>query len=238
MSELITQAVILAAGRGTRMGEMTEEIPKPMLPIQGRPMLEHIIERLTKAGVRRFFVVVGYRHEAIEQHFSKWPLPIEFCVQQPVDGTGSAARLAQHFAGKNPFVLTYGDILCDAAEYTRCASVLGEDPAIATVIAVKAVDDPWQGAAVYEKQGRIECIIEKPAKGTSTTHWNSAGFYVLRPVIFDYLVRLQPSPRNEYELTSAIEMMLQDGLDLRISPVQGSWRDIGRPEDLAAVNRP
>ena len=236
MPEAVTRAVILAAGRGTRMGGMTGEMPKPMLPIRGRPMLEHILDGLAAAGVVRFFIVVGYHHEIVKQHFSKWPLFIEFCVQDPVDGTGSAARLARSFAGSDPFLLTYGDILCDAAEYIRCCGVLGQNPATAGVIAVKAVDDPWQGAAVYENQGRIERIVEKPPKGASSTHWNSAGFYAFRPVIFDYLARLQPSPRNEYELTSAIEAMLEDGLDLRISPVQGSWRDVGRPEDLAALN--
>lgn len=220
------------------MGEMTVEIPKPMLPIRGRPMLEHILEGLALSGVRRFFIVVGYRHDTIEQYFEKSSLSVEFCVQNPVDGTGSAARLAQNFAGSAPFLLTYADILCDAAEYTRCSQVLGQDPAVAAVMAVKAVDDPWQGAAVYERQGRIERIIEKPPRGTSTTHWNSAGFYAFRPVVFDYLARLQPSPRNEYELTSAIEAMLDNALDLRISPIQGSWRDVGRPEDLAAVNKP
>jgi dTDP-glucose pyrophosphorylase len=238
LSEAIVRAVILAAGRGTRMGEMTDEIPKPMLPVRGRPMLAHILDGLATAGVRRFFIVAGHRHETIEQHFSKWPLPIEFCVQHPVDGTGSAARLAQHFAVKDPFLLTYGDILCDPAEYQRCGRVLDQDPAIAAVVAVKAVDDPWQGAAVYENEGRIQRIVEKPAKGVSTTRWNSAGFYAFRPVVFDYLARLQPSPRKEYELTSAVEMMLEDGLDLRISPVQGSWRDVGRPDDLAAANTP
>lgn len=236
--EAITQGVILAAGRGTRMGEMTDELPKPMLPIRGRPMLEHVLERLAAAGVRRFFVITGYRHETIERHFAKSPPSIEFSIQDPVDGTGSAARLAERFAGRDPFLLTYGDILCDAAEYARCGEVLGQHPAISAVIAVKAVDDPWRGAAVYESHGRIERIVEKPAKGTSTTHWNSAGFYAFRPIIFDYLAQLQPSPRKEYELTSAIEAMLKDGLDLRISPVQGSWRDVGRPEDLAAVNDP
>lgn len=238
MFEPVAQAVILAAGRGTRMGEMTDEIPKPMLPVRGRPMLEHILEGLATGGVRRFFIVVGYRHEIVERHFARWPLPIEFCVQDPVDGTGSAARLARHFAAKNSFLLTYGDILCDPAEYQRCGRVLSQDPAIAAVIGVKAVEDPCQGAAVYENAGRVERIIEKPPKGSSTTHWNSAGFYAFRPVVFDYLARLQPSPRKEYELTSAVEMMLEDGLDLHISAVQGSWRDVGRPEDLAAVNTP
>src|SRR6185437_7555132 len=171
-----------------------------------------------------------------ETHFSKWPVPVEFFVQHPVNGTGSAALLARKFAGDEPFLLTYGDILCEAAEYVRCGGVLLQNAAVAAVLAVKEVDDPWQGAAVYENHGRIQHIIEKPPKGTSRTRWNSAGFYAFRPVVFEYLARLQPSPRNEYELTSALDAMLAENLDLRVSPVAGAWRDIGRPEDLAAIN--
>jgi NDP-sugar pyrophosphorylase family protein len=218
------------------MGSMTEELPKPMLPVQGRPMLEHILERLAAAGIERFQIVVGYQRESIENYFSRWPVPIEFLVQAPVNGTGSAALLARKFTGNEPFLLTYGDILCDAAAYVHCGEVLLQDAAVAAVIAVKEVDDPWQGAAVYEEHGRVQRIVEKPPKGTSRTRWNSAGFYAFRPVVFEYLARLQPSPRNEYELTSALDAMLAENLDLRISPVQGAWRDVGRPEDLAAIN--
>lgn len=232
----IRRAIILAAGKGTRMGSITHQTPKPMLLIQGRPMLERILERLASAGVQRFCIVVGYRHEMIEGHFRDGPFAIEFRVQDPVNGTGSAARLAKPFTADEPFLLTYADILCDPSEYVRCGSILNQDSGIAAVLAVKAVDDPWEGAAVYEEQGRIRKIIEKPPKGTSTTPWNSAGFYAFRPVLFDYLERLQPSPRHEYELTSALDDMLADGRELRISPIQGEWRDVGRPEDLAAMN--
>ncbi len=218
------------------MGAITQTLPKPMLPIHGRPMLEHILEHLAAAGIERFFVVVGYLHEVIEQHFSQWRRPIEFRVQDPVNGTGSAAALAKTFVGGEPFLLTYGDILCDPSEYVRCGSILNKDPSPAAVLAVKAVDDPWQGAAVYEENGRIREIIEKPPQGTSTTHWNSAGFYGFCPIVFDYLARLQPSRRGEYELTSALDMMLEDGLELRISAIEGEWRDVGRPEDLTAMN--
>lgn len=219
------------------MGDITHEIPKPMLPIHGRPMLEHILNRLAAAGVERFFIVVGYHHEIIEQHFRGWRLPIEFRVQDPLNGTGSAARLAKNFVNATPFLLTYADILCDPSEYLSCGSVLDQFPGASAVLAVKGVDDPWQGAAVYEERGRIREIVEKPPKGTSSTHWNSAGFYVFRPVVFDYLDRIHPSPRNEYELTSALDLMLEARLELRISPIQGEWRDVGRPEDLAALNR-
>lgn len=224
------------------MGAITHGIPKPMLPVHGKPMLEHILERLGAAGVNRFFVVVGYHHQMIESHFRVWQpqsgraSDLEFRLQDPVNGTGSAARLANDFIGDNTFFLTYADILVDPSEYLRCAQVLQEQPATAAVLAVKSVDDPWQGAAVYEEQGRITRIIEKPPRGTSSTNWNSAGFYAFRPILFDYLDRIRPSPRNEYELTSALGSMLEDSIELRISAIQGEWRDVGRPEDLAAVN--
>jgi NDP-sugar pyrophosphorylase family protein len=225
------KAVILAAGRGTRMGAMTEEIPKPMLEIRGRPMLAHVLDNLRAAGLAKFLIVTGYHAETIETYFSALP-DVEFLRQSPVDGTGSATLLAEPFAANESFLLTYGDILCDPVEYQRAISIEAD-----AVVAVKAVDDPWQGAAVYEEAGRITRIIEKPPKGTSTTAWNSAGFYIFRPVVFDYVRRIERSPRGEYELPSALEGMLRDGLDLRISAIEGAWRDVGRPEDLAAMNR-
>lgn len=230
------KAVILAAGRGTRMGALTAEVPKPMLPVQGRPILEHILEGFASVGVEEFLIVVGYRHELIEEYFRNWRLPIEFRIQEPVDGTGSAARLAREFIGNDPFLFSFGDILCRPEAYTRCSDILINHPATMVVAGVKDVDDPWRGAAVYADDGIITKIIEKPPIGTSTTRWNSAGLYAMRPIVFHYLERLQPSPRNEYELTSIFEMMLQDGLELRISPIEGEWRDIGFPDDLDAAN--
>jgi len=232
----VRRAVILAAGRGKRMGSITDEVPKPMLPVNGKPMLEHIIERLSQAGIKKFLVVVGYRGEIIKKHFQSLPFNIKFKVQNPVNGTASAALLAEDFIRKKPWFLTYGDILCDPAEYTRCISILDQHPATSAVVAVKEVDDPWQGAAVYEIAGLISKIVEKPPQGTSMTRWNSAGFYLFRRVVFEYLHRVQPSPRGEYELTSALDGMLGDRLELRISAIAGDWRDVGRPEDLAAVN--
>lgn len=230
----INRAVILAAGRGMRMGSMTEEMPKPMLAIAGKPMLEHILERLAQAGIERFLIVVGYHREIIQSYFSGSGFDIEFLVQEPVNGTGSAALLAREFAGDEPFLMSFGDILCSPGEYERAMATL--DAETEAVLAVKAVDDPWQGAAVYEENGRILKIIEKPPMGTSRTRWNSAGFYCFRKAVFGYLERLQPSIRNEYEVTSAFDAMLAGGLILRISPVEGEWRDVGRPEDLAAMN--
>lgn len=232
----IRRAVVLAAGRGKRMGKITVETPKPMLSVRGKPMLEHVLDGLASVGIESFFLVVGYRHELIEEHFRNWRLPIEFRVQDPVDGTGSAARLAREFCGDEPFLFTYGDIICDPQAYIRCGRELEEHPAAAAVLGVRDVDDPWQGAAVYEQGGRVTRVIEKPPRGTSTTRWNSAGLDGLRPVAFSYLDKLRPSARGEYEITDIFTMMLNENVEVRISPMEGLWRDVGRPEDLAALN--
>ncbi len=231
------KAVILAAGRGTRMGEITAELPKPMLPVRGRPILEHVLDALASAGVQEFLVVTGYRGDAIQDHFSHWRLPIEFRVQDPVDGTGTAARLAREFVAQDSFHLAFGDILCPPADYARCAAILEENSGTMAVLGVKDVEDPWRGAAVYvDPTGVITKVIEKPPKGTSTTRWNSAGLYAMQPIVFRYIERIELSARNEYELTSIFDMMLADGLELRMAPVEGEWRDIGYPADLDAVN--
>lgn len=103
---------------------------------------------------------------------------------------------------------------------------------------VRWVDDPWQGAAVYEQDGVIHKVVEKPPPGTSQTHWNSAGLYAVRPSAFAYLDRLTPSPRGEFELTQIFDMMLEEGREVRIAAIDGMWRDVGRPEDLQALNSP
>jgi dTDP-glucose pyrophosphorylase len=233
--EQIEKAVILAAGRGTRLGELTRSVPKPMLPIAGRPMLEHILDRLNAAGIGRFLIVTGYQREAIENYFRVGRFSVQFAVQEPVNGTESAALLGHDFCESDSFLLTYGDIICASEEYSRAIGKLG--PGADAVLAVKSVDDPWQGAAVYASEtGRITRIVEKPPKGSSTTNWNSAGFYCFRSQIFSYLQNLTPSARGEYELTSAIDAMLNDGRVICISEIEGAWRDVGRPEDLAAAN--
>jgi dTDP-glucose pyrophosphorylase len=199
-------------------------------------MLELVLERLAAAGIDRCLVVVGYRREVIEQRLRDWRPPIEFRVQDPVDGTGSAARLARDFAAA-PFLLTFGDILCEPEAYVRCARVFAQHPDTAAVLGVADVDDPWRGAAVYaDKNGLVSRVVEKPPRGSSTTRWNSAGLFGLRPLVFPYLDRLEPSPRGEYELTAVFNEMIAGGLEVRISPMEGRWRDVASQEDLAAAN--
>jgi NDP-sugar pyrophosphorylase family protein len=232
----ITQAVVLAAGKGTRMGALTEDLPKPMLPVRGKPLLEHVLDHLRAAGIERCGLITGYKHEVIERHFAQYPIEIEFIHQPVINGTGGAVKLARSFVGGNSFLLAYGDIWCEPADYRAIMQPLESEPETEATLAVKVVDDPFQGAAVYTQGGFITKIVEKPPKGTSTTHYNSAGIYAFRAPVFEELDRIPISPRGEYEITSAIEQMIAAGKKLRAVELQGTWRDIGRPDDLKAAS--
>ncbi len=228
----VTKAVTLAAGRGTRMKGLTEDCPKPMLPLGGRPMLAHQIERMEAAGIRDVLVVVGYKAHMVKNYFAENPpaqAKVSYVEQEKQDGTGSAAMLAREFAGADPFLMTYGDILVEPEIYSELFSRVG---GAEMVISVKWVDDPYQGGAVYTEGDRVTKIIEKPPMGTSSTNWNNAGIYVFRQSVFDALDRIEVSPRGEYELTDAVHTIVNDGSAVGWRRIEGFWRDVGRPEDL------
>jgi dTDP-glucose pyrophosphorylase len=233
----MSKAVILAAGRGTRMGELTGSLPKPMLSVAGRPILEILLARLLEAGFSEALIVTGYHADLIENYFQNYRLPLRFVRQSPVNGTATAALLARDFVAGDDFLLTFGDILAPARFYREILDDLCRESAVQAVLGVKEVDDPYQGAAVYaDEQRRILRIVEKPPRGESTTRWNSAGVYAARPSLFPELERTPLSPRGEYELTSAITQLIDSGCLLRMLPIVGQWRDIGRPEDLTALS--
>ncbi len=226
----LRKALVLAAGKGTRMGSLTRELPKPLLPLGGKPILRHVLDRLASAEIQEFGIVIGYYGDQIRACLSDYPLPLAFYVQHELTGTASAAIAGRPFCGEDPFLLTFGDILCTPAGYRGLIHLL--QPPAEAVVGVKFVDDPAPGAAVYEEHGRVTRIIEKPPPGASTTHWNSAGVYAFTPRIFDELQRVPLSPRGEYEITSAIAQLLAADHTVRMYAITGRWMDVGRPEDL------
>ena len=231
-------AVILAAGRGTRMKGLTEGVPKPMLPVAGRPLLGHILEGLHAAGVRRAVIITGYQAEQIERHFGDGSgLGLSICYRRQVvqDGTARALLLAREDIGRRPFLLAWGDILTDPSNYPGLIGRFAESGADA-VLSVNWVDDPYRGAAVtVTGDDRVERIVEKPPPGTANTHWHNAGIAVFRAVVFDYAAAVRPSPRGEYEIPDAVSAMILEGLAVRAFPLRGFWADVGTPEDLARV---
>lgn len=232
----LRQAVVLAAGRGTRMKSLTEDCPKPMLPLAGRPMLAHQLDRFGEAGIGRVCFVIGYKGHVVREYFDEHPpagMEVHYAVQEKADGTGSAALLARDFAGDQPFLLTFGDNLVDADVYRTLFKIA---PDADLVLTLKTVDDPYRGGAVYVSGNRVVRIVEKPPKGESSTNFISAGVYVFGSGFFKRLEDLEPSYRGEYEITDAIQAAVTGGETVLAHEITGFWRDVGRPEDLAPAS--
>src|SRR6202011_4931751 len=156
MGGTLTKAVVLAAGRGTRMRELTLSMPKPMIEICGKPVLSYILEGLRDAGVRQTLIVVGYRKEVVVDHFGNGSaIGIEIVYREQIrqDGTGKVVELAKEFCGSDPFILSYGDILVDPSSYLLLTRLADAD----LLLTVRHTEDPSKGGAVYVNE-RFEVI--------------------------------------------------------------------------------
>jgi len=238
MTTKIDKAVVLAAGRGTRMRELTAEVPKPMIEVRGKPVLQHIIEGLRNAGIGELLVVVGYRADAVRNFFGDGSgdnVAIQYATQTVQDGTGRVVDLSRDFVGDRPFVLSYGDILVDPVNYKRVADLPDNVEAIITVI---RGEDVSKGGAVFLNE-RMELLDlrEKSQRDEPTSPWYNAGLYAFRPSIFEFTAKLQPSPRGEYELTDAIRDLAQSGKKVQAVELIGEWADVRDPEILAKLNQ-
>jgi len=233
---LVRKAVLLAAGRGTRMRDLTNELPKPMIEVRGKPILHHIIEVLHQAGISDVLIIVGYRADTVRAYFgdgARFGVAITYTTQVVQDGTGRVVELAKEFAGKDPFVLSYGDILIEPRNYRRLVA-LGDAEAM---ISVKKNEDVSKGGAVFVNE-RFELIDlrEKPQPGEPTSPWYNAGVYTFRPSIFQFTARLEKSPRGEYELTDAVRALALNGCRVQAFELAGEWADVRDPEILAELN--
>ena len=234
----IDKAVVLAAGRGTRMRELTNDLPKPMIEVRGKPLLQHIVVGLRDAGVRRFVIIVGYHAEMVRNFFGdgqRHDVAIEYATQIVQNGTGRVVNLARNFAGESPFLLSYGDILVSPANYKRVAELPNDLEAIMTV--TRGEDISKGGAVFVNEQMELVDLREKPKPGEPTSPWYNAGLYAFRPSIFEFISKLEPSPRGEYELTDAVRDLAHFGKKVKALELTGEWADVRDPEILARLNQ-
>lgn len=235
------KTVILAAGKGTRMKELTADIPKPLLRINNKPILEYILNKLKFIGIKDVLLIVGYLSEKIKDYFGdgkKFGLNIYYIEQVKQEGTGEAVGIAKEWVDNEPFFLANGDVWISVNDYKNFIDTYYKfDSDI--LLSLNWVEDPYYGGAVYiDNEFTVTKIIEKPAKGTSQTNYINAGLYVFKPIIFDYIKKIKPSIRGEYELPDAITMMLQEKKYIIKGYIfQDKWIDIGTPEALKAVEK-
>lgn len=232
------------------MRELTNELPKPMLLVEGRPILQHIVEGLKAAGIQEFCIITGWKAEVIEAHFgdgSPWGVQIRYARQTVQDGTGKAPEYARDFVGNSDFLLTYGDILVKPDTYQRMIARWNAGTFGGLLTVTIGEDVTKGGLNFFDKDFCLTRLVEKPSPSQleelrssgwlkpGQPVWYNAGIYIFNPVLFEFTSKLQKSPRGEYELTDAISAMVASGHKVAGVEIQGRWVDVRDPEVLASL---
>ncbi|WP_292390153.1 bifunctional sugar-1-phosphate nucleotidylyltransferase/acetyltransferase [Methanosarcina sp. UBA5] len=225
------KAVVLVAGKGTRMEPLTSGCPKVMLQVANKPILEHILNSAIGAGIQGFIFITGYLEKQIKEYFgdgSKWGVSIEYVQQKEQLGTANAIGCAKGYVD-GAFLVLNGDMLIEQEDLKALVSRTEE-----AVICVKEVENPSDFGVLETDSSRVIRIIEKPKN--PPTNLANAGIYLFRDSIFDFIDRTQTSVRNEFEITDSIQMLIDSGAAVGYSSLEGRWIDIGYPWDLLKAN--
>jgi NDP-sugar pyrophosphorylase family protein len=183
------KAVLLAAGRGTRLGGITDEIPKPLLPVSGKPILQHAIELCCSHGVTELFINTHYLADRIKEHFGNggpFGASIVYSYEPELLGTAGALQNFHEDLKDNDFFVLYGDNISNY-DLSSMLSHHRSRQAIATVALFYKADVSLSGVAVLDESNRITDFREKPQPGERVSHMANAGIYVLSPRILQYI---------------------------------------------------
>jgi glucose-1-phosphate thymidylyltransferase len=230
------KAVILAAGKGTRLYPLTRRIAKPLLPLVNRTTLLYAFDRLKELNIHEICIVVGENEASIRDALgdgSAYGIRLSYVRQMDPHGLAHAVGFAKDFVGDDSFVLYLGDAIYDTslADIAKTFTEKG----CANLSLVKWVDDPRRyGVAVLEGDAIVR-LVEKPQNPES--NWVMAGVYFFGPELWQVLPDLKPSARGEYEITDAIQMLIDRGCQVLAGRYEGVWFDTGTLDSFLETSK-
>jgi bifunctional UDP-N-acetylglucosamine pyrophosphorylase/glucosamine-1-phosphate N-acetyltransferase len=211
------KALIMAAGKGTRMLPLTQNTPKVLIPVNGKPFLHYVIEHLKQAGVSEFGIIVGYLKEQVAEFVRENNINATIIVQTQQKGTGHALMQGKDFCNGEDFIACGGDNLWSVNDFK---SMIGANMAI--------------GVLVKDDSNNLIEIKEKPKEFVGNLI--NTGLYKFTPEIFVELEKIKESSRGEYELTDAITSLAQQG-KISVIETKDYWLDLGCLEDIPKVEK-
>lgn len=230
------KGIILHGGHGTRLRPLTHTGPKQLLPIANKPMSQYCLESLIDAGISEIAIIIGgIGSNKVQEYYGdgeKFGAKITYVNQDYPRGIAHAINLCKEFVGNDKFVVFLGDniIKKSIADYV---SRFKQSDASASILLCE-VNNPTQFGIADVKDGIIKKIMEKPKD--PPTNLAVTGIYLLTPTIFDIIDRLKPSWRNEYEITDALQMLLEENHKIIYDMVTDYWKDTGTPHDIIHAN--
>ncbi|MDP2704061.1 MAG: sugar phosphate nucleotidyltransferase [bacterium] len=230
------KCVIAAAGKGTRMLELTKDRPKHVIEVLNKPFLFYLLENLKKGGVDELILVVGYQKQAMEKFAEDYKNDFKITLVDQFEkfgkkyGTSVPIEAAKEYVEDETFLAVYGDNLYSPNDVKRLIET--EDT---NYMCVLEHDHPENyGVTVADSGGYLTRIVEKPKEYISNCI--NTGLYKFTPEIFEEVARVGLSSRGEYELTDAIQALAEKH-KVKVLKLQDYWLDFGKPEDIATVEK-
>jgi len=227
------KGVIMAGGFGTRIQPLTNSVPKPMLPVMNRPMMEHTIVSLSELGIKEFIVLLYFKPEIIKDYFkdgSAWGINITYVVPDDDYGTAGAVKKAQEYIGDENFIIISGDLVTDF-DFQKIFDYHKSKNSKLT-ITLTSVENPLEfGVVIANNEGEIEKFLEKPSWGEVFSDTINTGIYIIEPEILNYI----PNNENFDFAKDLFPMLMRKGIDLIAGYADGYWRDVGNPESYRDV---
>jgi mannose-1-phosphate guanylyltransferase len=216
--------MVLAAGLGTRLRPLTYEITKPMVPVLDRPVMEHIVELLSRHSFNQVIANLHYFPETIREYFGE---RISYHYEQELLGTAGGVRACAEFFGDEPFLVISGDALTDidlAALAARHAQAGG----IATLAVKRVADTSEYGVVLHDRDGRVTGFQEKPRPEEALSDLGNCGIYMFDPAIFDYF------PERPFAdwAKDVFPTLLENDVPFYIHEVHEYWNDVGSLSEL------
>jgi mannose-1-phosphate guanylyltransferase len=226
--------MLLAAGLGTRLRPLTYEVPKPMVPVLGTPVMEHIVRLLAKHGFSDVVCNLHYFPDQIERRFgdgSKWDVRLSYSYEDELLGTAGGVRNVRDHFGDETFLIISGDALTDI-DLTALWEAHRAKGGIAT-LSLKRVDDPSQiGVVILGEDGRIQGFQEKPDPAEALSNLGNCGIYVMEPEIFDYF---PGRPFVDWAL-DVFPALLEQDVPFYGHQITDYWNDIGNIPEFRQGN--
>lgn len=234
------KGLIPAAGRGTRLEPITLAIPKELLMLGDKAVIEHVIDSLKLVGIIDITIVVGWRKHAILDYLGSGErigVKLTYVVQDKRDGLAKAVSAGKHIIGDESFLVVLGDNFFYPKTFLREILDFHNRLNADATIGVAEVDDPTRHGMIKPgENNRIVDIIEKPSREKTPSNLGCMGVYVFKPVIFNSIEKTKPGLNNEYQLTDSIKILIEDNYNVFYKKIEGKHIDVGTVEDFKKAN--
>lgn len=234
----VRQGLIPAAGSGSRLGPFTNAIPKELLPVGEKAVIEHVVEAMHLAGVTDIVIVVSPHKHGLSDYLGsgkRFGVDFTYVVQDERLGLANAVAAGEHIID-GTFAVVLGDNFF--APKTFLADLIDYHTAHRpeATVGVARVEDVTRHGIILPDGDRVVDMVEKPQPTAAPSNLGALGAYVFEPSIFDAIARIPPGHKGEYQLTDAIRLEAGEGRDVRYRIINGIHIDVGTPHDLMRAN--